>query len=59
MSPWGTGWNHSSAPCRLRIIAPFWVGPCCGVRKMSSPSGPGSGSSLVISTEAGVRSGRE
>ena len=43
----------------LRIIAPFWVGPCWGVRKMSSPSGPGSGSSLVISTDAGVRSGRE
>ena len=34
---------HQRRRCLLRIIAPFWVGPCCGVMKMSSPSGPGCG----------------
>ena len=59
MSPGGTGWNHTSWPFESRIIAPFWVGPCCGVMKMSSASPSGSESCLVISTDAGDRSGRE
>ena len=57
MSPAGTGWNQTRAPSPPRTITPFWVGPCCGVRKMSPGAAPAA--SLVTSTAAGVRSGRD
>ncbi len=53
--PTAAGWNQTSWPAPLMIIAPFWPRPELVVRKMSP--GAAAGELVVIDTDGGCSFG--